>query len=213
MHVVTHLLVGWTVATHTAKSSRDRALITWASVVPDIDGLGLLADWAGGAFNSVGWLLRAVPPRTAPRPSRSDRVHAPLCLLRPGQGVHRVVGFCLLSPAPRRGSTGIAGQRPQRLPAHLLFLTRVRRAIRNSPELSGVIAEADMVAARVLHRTRVRPHVFVSRVGDVTVTGEQALEWRAIVQFRLQDGRIAEEWVMRDELGMLLQLGKFSTGS
>jgi predicted SnoaL-like aldol condensation-catalyzing enzyme len=82
-----------------------------------------------------------------------------------------------------------------------------------STELSGVIAEGDMVAVRVLHRARVRPHVFASRAGDVAVTGERALEWRAIVQFRLQDGRIAEEWVMRDELGMLLQLGTLSIGS
>lgn len=54
MHVVTHLLIGWTVAQHTTKSPRDRALVTWASVVPDLDGLGLLADWAGGAFGEVG---------------------------------------------------------------------------------------------------------------------------------------------------------------
>jgi predicted ester cyclase len=78
-----------------------------------------------------------------------------------------------------------------------------------STELSGLIAEGDMVAARVRHRTRVRPHAFRSRAGDVA-TGDQPLEWTAIVQFRLKDGKIAEEWVMRDELGMLLQLGKVS---
>ena len=37
---------------------------------------------------------------------------------------------------------------------------------------------------------------------------EQELNWTAIAQFRLKDGKIAEEWVMRDELGMLLQMGK-----
>jgi predicted SnoaL-like aldol condensation-catalyzing enzyme len=76
-----------------------------------------------------------------------------------------------------------------------------------STEISGLIAEGDRVAVRVRHRTRVRPHAFRSRAGDV-MTGEQALEWNALVQFRLKDGKIAEEWVMRDELGMLLQLGK-----
>ena len=76
-----------------------------------------------------------------------------------------------------------------------------------STEISGLIAEGDMVAVRVRHHTRVRPHAFRSRAGDV-MTGEQALEWTALVQFRLKDGKIAEEWVMRDELGMLLQLGK-----
>lgn len=78
-----------------------------------------------------------------------------------------------------------------------------------STELSGLIAEADMVAVRVHHRTRVKPHVFRSRAGDLDVAAGQDLEWRAIVQFRMKDGKIAEEWVMRDELGMLVQLGKF----
>ena len=80
-----------------------------------------------------------------------------------------------------------------------------------STELSGLMAEGDLVAVRVRHRTRVRPHAFHSRAGDV-MTSEQALDWTAMVQFRLKDGKIAEEWVMRDELGMLVQLGKVSVG-
>lgn len=51
MHVVTHMLVGWTLAEHTTKSPRDRVLITWACVVPDLDGLGLIAD---GVAHLVG---------------------------------------------------------------------------------------------------------------------------------------------------------------
>ena len=54
MHVVTHLLAGWAVAEHATESPRDRALIAWASVVPDLDGLGLIADalapWFGGTM-------------------------------------------------------------------------------------------------------------------------------------------------------------------
>lgn len=50
MHVVTHLLAGWAVAEHTVKTPRDRALVAWASVVPDLDGVGLIIDWIGGAF-------------------------------------------------------------------------------------------------------------------------------------------------------------------
>lgn len=79
-----------------------------------------------------------------------------------------------------------------------------------STELSGLIAEGDMVSVRVRHRTRVRPHAFHSRAGEVAIAAEQALDWTAIAQFRLQDGKIAEEWVMRDELGMLVQMGKVS---
>lgn len=55
MHVVTHLLIGWTVAEHTVKTRRDKALVAWASVVPDIDGLGLPVDWVCRAlgFNTA----------------------------------------------------------------------------------------------------------------------------------------------------------------
>jgi predicted SnoaL-like aldol condensation-catalyzing enzyme len=82
-----------------------------------------------------------------------------------------------------------------------------------STELSGLIAEGDMVSVRVLHRTRARPHTFRSRAGEVRLAQEQELSWSAIVQFRFKDGRIAEEWVMRDELGMLAQMGKISVGA
>ena len=82
-----------------------------------------------------------------------------------------------------------------------------------STELSGLMAEGDMACARVRHRTRTRAgSTFRSRAGEVTIPAEQDLEWAAIVQFRLKDGKIAEEWVMRDELGMLAQMGKISVG-
>ena len=55
MNVVTHLLVGWTLAEHTTKSPRDRALITAASVVPDLDGLGLIVDAGAPLF---GWTVQ-----------------------------------------------------------------------------------------------------------------------------------------------------------
>jgi predicted ester cyclase len=77
-----------------------------------------------------------------------------------------------------------------------------------STELTGLIAESDMVSARLVHRARMRPHTFHSRAGNLSISDERDLTWSALVQFRLADGRIAEEWVMRDELGMLLQLGQ-----
>lgn len=76
-----------------------------------------------------------------------------------------------------------------------------------STELSGLMAEGDMVSVRVLHRVRVRPHTFRSRAGEIKIPEERNLQWTAIVQFRLKDGKIAEEWVMRDELAMLIQMG------
>ena len=59
MNIVTHLLVGWTLAEHMTKSPRDRALIVAASVVPDLDGLGLVADVAAPYFGwNVQWYER-----------------------------------------------------------------------------------------------------------------------------------------------------------
>jgi len=55
VNVITHLFIGWTLAEHTTKSPRDRALITAASVVPDLDGLGLIVDMAAPHF---GWTVQ-----------------------------------------------------------------------------------------------------------------------------------------------------------
>lgn len=42
MNPITHLLVGWTVAETTpGLDRRSRALVAWASVIPDLDGLGM----------------------------------------------------------------------------------------------------------------------------------------------------------------------------
>jgi inner membrane protein len=43
---ITHLLVGWTLAEQTRFSPRDRKIVTWAGVVPDLDGLVLVGDVA-----------------------------------------------------------------------------------------------------------------------------------------------------------------------
>ena len=44
MNPVSHLLTGWVVANTVDLKARDRALVTLAGVVPDIDGLGLVAE-------------------------------------------------------------------------------------------------------------------------------------------------------------------------
>jgi hypothetical protein len=41
---VTHTLIGWTLAKRVALTRRDRALATLAGVIPDVDGLGLVAE-------------------------------------------------------------------------------------------------------------------------------------------------------------------------
>ena len=44
MSPVTHFLTGWVLANSVPLSRRDRALVTLAGVVPDVDGLGIVAD-------------------------------------------------------------------------------------------------------------------------------------------------------------------------
>ena len=44
MHPITHLLVGWTIANMAGLGKRDRMLVTVAGVLPDLDGLGVVAD-------------------------------------------------------------------------------------------------------------------------------------------------------------------------
>jgi len=44
MNPITHLLAGWAVANLDGLERRDRALVTAAGVIPDIDGLGLVAE-------------------------------------------------------------------------------------------------------------------------------------------------------------------------
>lgn len=44
MHPISHLLIGWTVANSARLARRDRMLVTLAGVLPDLDGLGVVAD-------------------------------------------------------------------------------------------------------------------------------------------------------------------------
>lgn len=46
MNPVTHFLVGWTVANTARLNPRERMLVTVAGVIPDVDGLGIVAEIA-----------------------------------------------------------------------------------------------------------------------------------------------------------------------
>jgi predicted ester cyclase len=72
-----------------------------------------------------------------------------------------------------------------------------------------LIAEDDRVACRLVHRAVYRGD-WTSRIGRHAVAGKP-VRWSAIVIFRFRDGKIAEEWVCRDELGMLIDLGLVSS--
>lgn len=51
MHPVTHLLAGWVVADECKLKGRDRALVAWSCVVPDLDGIGYVIDFINKTFN------------------------------------------------------------------------------------------------------------------------------------------------------------------
>lgn len=44
MSPVAHFIGSWLVAAATTKNVRDRRLVTWAGVLPDLDGLGMVVD-------------------------------------------------------------------------------------------------------------------------------------------------------------------------
>ena len=46
MNPATHFLAGWLIANADHLERRDRALVTLAAVIPDVDGLGILSDIA-----------------------------------------------------------------------------------------------------------------------------------------------------------------------
>ena len=52
MSPLTHLVGSWLVAVATTNNSRDRKLVAWAGVLPDVDGLGVVPDliksWVSG---------------------------------------------------------------------------------------------------------------------------------------------------------------------
>jgi steroid delta-isomerase-like uncharacterized protein len=75
--------------------------------------------------------------------------------------------------------------------------------------IHDLIAEEDRVACRLSHRA-VNRSEWTSRLGTHPVAGK-TVSWPAIAIFRIRDGKIAEEWVSRDELGMLIDLGVFSS--
>jgi predicted ester cyclase len=71
--------------------------------------------------------------------------------------------------------------------------------------IHDLIAEEDRVACRLSHRA-VNRGEWTSRIGRHAVAGK-TVSWPAVAIFRIRDGKIAEEWVNRDELGMLIDLG------
>jgi len=74
--------------------------------------------------------------------------------------------------------------------------------------IQDIFAGGDRVAARLRHRViHCEGAIFRTRIGNFPVGG-MPLEWEPLTIFRFnKDGKIAEQWTQRDELGMLINLG------
>src|SRR5262245_55805725 len=96
---------------------------------------------------------------------------------------------------PARGIPGIRSIVEKRVQLYRDFRTTMHQ----------VIGEADLVATRETHKG-IHLGQYPTRIGTFNVTG-RPIEWTSQVSFRFKEGKIAEMWVARDELGILRYLG------
>jgi len=94
-----------------------------------------------------------------------------------------------------KGAAGLHTMVERRVASFSSFLTDVH----------DIFESGDKVVVRLTHRGTGAGNVR-SRIGTHDVRGK-SVTWDAIVIFRMKNGKIAEEWVNRDELGMLLSAG------
>jgi SnoaL-like polyketide cyclase len=74
-------------------------------------------------------------------------------------------------------------------------------------EIHHLYGKDDYVSIHLTHHVTFGPDArFNTRAGWAEVGGK-SVEWNAMVVLRFEGEKIAEEWVVRDELQVLLQLG------
>ncbi len=117
-----------------------------------------------------------------------DRLFLPDCV------IHRPEGTLT-------GMAGIRGVVERNIVAYSKFETQVH----------DIIESGDRVVVRISHRA-MGAGEFRSRIGVYNIKGK-AVTWDAIAIFRIQNGKIAEQWVSRDELGILLSVGALKPSS
>ena len=72
--------------------------------------------------------------------------------------------------------------------------------------IHDLVAENDLVVCHLSHRVVHRGGNWTSRLGSHAAPEGKVVTWSPIAMFRIRDGKIVEQWVCRDELGMLIQL-------
>ena len=72
--------------------------------------------------------------------------------------------------------------------------------------IHDLVAENDLVVCHLSHRVVHRGGNWTSRLGSHAVPEGKVVTWSPIAMFRIRDGKIVEQWVCRDELGMFIQI-------
>ena len=94
------------------------------------------------------------------------------------------------------------------------LLQVIRMGINQSMKttIHQIIAEGNIVVARVSHDLTPKAEGFMGspRIGCMVKVSGETIHWDALAMFRLADGKIVEEWISRDDLGVLLQTGKIA---
>ena len=149
------------------------------------------------------WLTTAAAAQVAPQPSSA---HQTLVIsyfkdVLDGRDTARLDSLFHADCAIHRPEGDLDG-----LAALKALLQRGQMAFSTfATDIHDVFEANDRVVARITHHaTGAGPFRF--RIGTQDMTGKH-LTWDAIVIFRMRDGKIAEEWVSRDELGMILSAG------
>jgi len=96
---------------------------------------------------------------------------------------------------PARGLSGITSIVDKRVQLYRDFRSTIHQ----------IIGDGDLVATRETHEGIHRGQL-PTPIGIFDVTG-RPIEWVSQVFFRFKEGKIAEMWVARDELGILRSLG------
>lgn len=110
-------------------------------------------------------------------------------------------------------TTDIIMHRPEGVLSNLFFIQMIFKSALSphtiKTTIHDIFASGDRVFVRLSHQMTYSSvqAILQSRLGRYDVRGKSIM-WDAMAIFRLEDGKIAEEWVFRDELGMLMQIGK-----
>ena len=72
-------------------------------------------------------------------------------------------------------------------------------------EIHDMFGSGDRLVARLTHRG-VGCGIWRLRPGSFDISGK-TVTWNSMAIFRFEENKIIEEWVTRDELGVILQLG------